>query len=183
MPQFANDKVENSPNAIALADPYHSYTWVETNEILNRCANNILESDLGEKRRVAVFAENAGETAFAHLGALLGGASSVPVNFHLTAEEAAYILEDSEAQILFVGPHTLERGLEAARQAGIQQVVGWKCDANSGLVDWAEWLKEEAHRILPTKSSLFLISYIPLEQQEGQKEPNFLRRCSQVGIQ
>ena len=142
MPQFANDKVENSPNAIALADPYHSYTWVETNEILNRCANNILESDLGEKRRVAVFAENAGETAFAHLGALLGGASSVPVNFHLTAEEAAYILEDSEAQILFVGPHTLERGLEAARQAGIQQVVGWKCDANSGLVDWAEWLKE-----------------------------------------
>ena len=118
MPQFANTKLENSPNAIALADPYHSYTWVETNEILNRCANNILESDLGEKRRVAVFAENAGETAFAHLGALLGGASSVPVNFHLTAEEAAYILEDSESHILFVGPHTLERGLEAARQAG-----------------------------------------------------------------
>ena len=142
MPQFANTKLENSPNAIALADPYHSYTWVETNEILNRCANNILESDLGEKRRVAVFAENAGETAFAHLGALLGGASSVPVNFHLTAEEAAYILEDSEAQILFVGPDTLERGLEAARQAGVQKVIGWKCDANSDLVNWTDWLQE-----------------------------------------
>ncbi len=142
MPQFANEKVEHSPNAIALADPNHSYTWVETNEILNRCANNILESDLGEKRRVAVFAENAGETAFAHLGALLGGASSVPVNFHLTAEEAAYILEDSEAQILFVGPHTLERGLEAARQAGVQKVIGWKCEANEGLVDWTNWLQE-----------------------------------------
>ena len=142
MPQFANEKVEHSPNAVALADPNHSYTWVETNEILNRCANNILESDLGEKRRVAVFAENAGETAFAHLGALLGGASSVPVNFHLTAEEAAYILEDSEAQILFVGPHTLERGLEAARQAGVQKVIGWKCEANEGLVDWTNWLQE-----------------------------------------
>ena len=142
MPQFANEKVEHSPNAVALADPNHSYTWVETNEILNRCANNILESDLGEKRRVAVFAENAGETAFAHLGALLGGASSVPVNFHLTAEEAAYILEDSEAQILFVGPHTLERGLEAARQAGVQKVIGWKCEANEGLVDWISWLQE-----------------------------------------
>ena len=142
MPQFANEKVEHSPNAIALADPNHSYTWVETNEILNRCANNILESDLGEKRRVAVFAENAGETAFAHLGALLGGASSVPVNFHLTAEEAAYILEDSEAQILFVGPHTLERGLEAARQAGVQKVIGWKCEASEDLVDWTNWLQE-----------------------------------------
>jgi len=142
MPQFANEKVEHSPNAIALADPNHSYTWVETNEILNRCANNILESDLGEKRRVAVFAENAGETAFAHLGALLGGASSVPVNFHLTAEEAAYILEDSEAQILFVGPHTLERGLEAARHAGVQRVIGWKCEASEDLVDWTNWLQE-----------------------------------------
>ena len=142
MPQFANEKVEHSPNAVALADPNHSYTWVETNEILNRCANNILESDLGEKRRVAVFAENAGETAFAHLGALLGGASSVPVNFHLTAEEAAYILEDSEAQILFVGPHTLERGLEAARQAGVQKVIGWKCETHEGLVDWTSWLQE-----------------------------------------
>ena len=136
MPQFAREKVEASPNDIALSDPYSTYSWSEVNEILNRCANLILESELGEKRRVAVFAENAGETAFAHLGALLGGASSVPVNFHLTIEEAAYILEDSESQILFVDPETMERGLAAAQRAGVDKVIGWKCEANPQLTDW-----------------------------------------------
>ncbi len=141
MPQFAREKVEASPNDIALSDPYSTYSWSEVNEILNRCANLILESELGEKRRVAVFAENAGETAFAHLGALLGGASSVPVNFHLTIEEAAYILEDSESQILFVDPETMERGLAAAQRAGVDKVIGWKCEANPQLTDWNNWLQ------------------------------------------
>jgi len=141
MPKFAREKVEASPNAIALSDPHSSYSWLEVNEILNRCANHILESDLGEKRRIAVFAENASETAFAHLGALLGGASSVPVNFHLTAEEAAYILDDSEARILFVGPETMERGLIAAQQAGVNKVIGWKCEENANLLDWHHWLE------------------------------------------
>ncbi len=141
MPQFAREKVEASPNDIALSDPYSTYSWSEVNEILNRCANLILESELGEKRRVAVFAENAGETAFAHLGALLGGASSVPVNFHLTIEEAAYILEDSESQILFVDPETMERGLAAAQRAGVDKVIGWKCEANPQITDWNNWLQ------------------------------------------
>ena len=140
MPKFASEKVKVSPNDIALSDPSSVYTWSQVNEILNRCANHILTSELGEKRRIAVFAENAGETAFAHLGALLGGASSVPVNFHLTAEEAAYILEDSEAQILFVGPETMERGLLAAQQVGLNKVIGWKCKKNEGLIDWNSWL-------------------------------------------
>tara|TARA_B100000686_G_scaffold293984_1_gene323893 strand:- start:661 stop:2196 length:1536 start_codon:yes stop_codon:yes gene_type:complete len=142
MPKFASEKVQVSPNDIALSDPDSSYTWLEVNEILNRCANHILSSELGEKRRIAVFAENASETAFAHLGALLGGASSVPVNFHLTAEEAAYILEDSEAQILFLGPETMERGLFAAQKAGLNKVIGWKCETNKGLIDWNSWLDE-----------------------------------------
>ena len=63
---------------------------------------------------MAVFAENACETALANLGGLVGGASVVPVNFHLTAEEVAYILEDSGTRMLFVGPETAERGIEAA---------------------------------------------------------------------
>jgi long-subunit acyl-CoA synthetase (AMP-forming) len=51
------------------------------------------------------------------------------VNFHLTAEEAAYILVDSESRILFVGPETLERGIEAAKIARFEgaeiSIVGW----------------------------------------------------------
>jgi long-subunit acyl-CoA synthetase (AMP-forming) len=48
-----------------------------------------------------------------HLGGLLGSASTVPVNFQLTAEEVAYILADSGSQMLLVGPQTVETGLAA----------------------------------------------------------------------
>lgn len=128
------------PAALALVDPSRELTWADIDEPLNQCANLLLAMDLGEHRRVAVFAENASETALAHMGALLGSASSVPVNFHLTAGEAAYILEDSGSRVVFVGPETVEQGVEAARLAGVENVIGWRCDGVDGVVDWEVWL-------------------------------------------
>jgi long-chain acyl-CoA synthetase len=94
-----------------------------------------------------VYAENANETALAHLGGLLGGASTVPVNFHLTSDETAYIIGDSGSRIVFVGPETAERGLQAAAtaaDAGATRpiVVGWDCDGVEGVTDWQSWLAQ-----------------------------------------
>lgn len=151
MPQFARDLAEADPSAFALVEfgigaargaesSERRLTWAEVDDTLNRVANLVLAADLGPDRRVAVFAENSAETALAHLGALLGGASTVPVNFHLTADEAAYILADAGARIVFVGPETLDRGVEAAVTAGVEQVIAWGDDAPSGTVPWATWL-------------------------------------------
>ncbi|NDD96266.1 MAG: acyl--CoA ligase, partial [Actinobacteria bacterium] len=88
-------------------------------------------------------AENAAETALAHLGCLLGSASTVPVNFHLTAEETAYILVDSDSRLLFVGPETVDRGVaaaELARSEGLSiDVIGWGVNV-SGVRAWDDWL-------------------------------------------
>ncbi|HJM97133.1 MAG: AMP-binding protein [Acidimicrobiales bacterium] len=140
MPKFAEEQSNRTPDAIALTDPQKSLTWEQVDEILNRAANIILKSDLGSKRRIAVFAENASETALAHLGALFGGASSVPVNFHLTAEEASYILKDSESQILFLDDKTADRGILAAQEAGVELIIGWNCEAYTQIINWEEWL-------------------------------------------
>ena len=145
MPVFASELARDRPDEIAVRDPNKALTWAQVGDMLNRIANNALAADLGASRRVAVYAENAAETALAHLGCLLGSASTVPVNFHLTAEEAAYILVDSESRILFVGPETLERGVEAAKLARLEgasiTIVGW--DVSHGEVtSWADWLKQ-----------------------------------------
>jgi long-chain acyl-CoA synthetase len=147
MPVFARLLAEADPSAIAMRDPLHSYSWAEIDESLNRIANRLLAYDLGPKRRIAVFAENAGETALAHLGGLLGSCSSVPVNFHLTAAEAAYIVADSESKVLFCGPETLERGLAAVEQVrsesgAVVEIVAWRCDLHASVTDWAEWLSQ-----------------------------------------
>ena len=143
MPSFISELARQRPEEIAVRDSDHSFTWTEVGDILNRTANNVLALDLGPSRRVAVFAENAAETAFAHLGSLFGSASTVPVNFHLNAEEAAYILVDSDSRIVFVGPETLDRGIAAAELARAQgleiSVVGWGID-HAQVTSWHDWL-------------------------------------------
>ena len=146
MPRFAADLARDRPDQIAIRDPKRALGWTEVDDVLNRVANLLGPSvDLGGHRRVAVFAENAVETALAHLGALLGGASSVPVNFHLTAAEAAFVLADSGTRVLFVGPETAERGIAAASEARVSTVVGWNCAGVGGrgvdgVVDFEEWI-------------------------------------------
>ncbi|MDA0370119.1 MAG: AMP-binding protein [Actinomycetota bacterium] len=143
MPVFASELARERPDEVAIRDPRRTYLWGEVGDILNRVANLVLTRDLGDRRRVAVFAENAAETALAHLGCLLGSVSTVPVNFHLTAEEVAYILVDSESRVLFVGPETFERGLVAADLARAEgtdlEVIGWNVES-PGVTRWNDWL-------------------------------------------
>jgi long-chain acyl-CoA synthetase len=128
------------PDEIALADPEKQFGWKELDESLNRGVERLRETDLGEERRIAVYASNSAETVIAHLCGLLAGASVVPVNFHLSTKDAAWILRDSGARLLFVGPEEEERGCAAAEAAGIPVVIGWRCAARPGLTPFLDWL-------------------------------------------
>ena len=86
------------------------------------------------RRRVAVFAENAGLAAIAHVGAMRSGASVVAVNSHLTAAEAAYQLETGDVALVIAGPATAERARAAAELVGRCEVQSW------GGPDWDRWL-------------------------------------------
>ena len=141
---FANQFAAEYPGEVAIQDEHQALSWEEVDDALNRCANGLQAADLGPDTRIAVFAENSVETALANLGGLVAGASVVPVNFHLTAEEVAYILSDSEARILFVGPETAERGIAAAAESDVHTVIGWG-DSGSA-VPWSDWLvNSEGH--------------------------------------
>ena len=136
----AADLASERPDEVALRDDAVTIGWGQVNDTLNRVVNGLGELDLGPDRRVAVLAENSVETVLAHLGGLLAGASTVPVNFHLNADEVTYILEDSGARVLFVGPETAATGIEAARRAGVPVVIGWRIGDQPGVTSWEAWL-------------------------------------------
>jgi long-chain acyl-CoA synthetase len=145
MALVARDRAVDRPDEIALRDDRVEMTWADVNDVLNRVANALHAVDLGPSRRVAVYAENSVETVLAHLGGLLAGVSTVPVNFHLNADEAAFILRDSQAAVVFVGPENLARGLDAAHLAGVGTVVAWRSGdqaASSVAVEWETLLAE-----------------------------------------
>jgi acyl-CoA synthetase (AMP-forming)/AMP-acid ligase II len=126
-------------NQLALADERVEYDWNALDPVINRAANALLTLNYDE-RRVAVFATNSAETVITYVACLEVGVSSVPVSYHLTSAEVSYILRDSGAVALFVGPETVEEGLAAAGQVGVPTVIGWRCAPREGLTAWEDWI-------------------------------------------
>ncbi len=136
----ASNLAVERPDEIALRDDAVALGWAAVNDTLNRVVNALGGLDLGPNRRLAVLAENSAETVLAHLGGLLAGASTVPVNFHLNVDEVAFILADSGARALFVGPGTAATGVEASRRAGVPVVIGWRTGDVAEVIAWEQWL-------------------------------------------
>jgi long-chain acyl-CoA synthetase len=145
----AAEKAKTTPDEMALADEQGSITWAQLDSILNKATNALLALGLQPGQRIGVFAHNSAETALAYLAPLHAGISSIPINFHLTAEEVAYILKDAEAGLLFVGPETAAVGVEAARLAGVPLVIGWRTD-QPGVTRWADFVAGGADVEPPT---------------------------------
>lgn len=136
---IASVQYADTPDAPALSDERVALTWREVAETATRAASALLALNLPQTPRVAIFATNSAETVLAYIAALRAGVSSVPLNFHLTPEEAAYILQDSGASVLFVSPETAEAGLAAAKIAGVKRVIGWRTNV-AGVESFEDWI-------------------------------------------
>jgi long-chain acyl-CoA synthetase len=132
-----------TPAEAALSDDRQVITWEALDHVLNRAANALLTLRTADNDRVAVFAENSIETAIAHLAGILVGVSTVPINFHLTAGEVAYILRDSHSAAVFAGPETAAIAQQAAAEAGVGMVVAWRTIDDHGT-RWDDWLARGA---------------------------------------
>src|SRR5207245_2965943 len=82
-------------------------TWAEMHDRSSRVAQGFLAAGLPAQSRVAFLDKNGPE----YFEVLLGGGKvnvvNVAVNWRLTAAEMAYVINDAEAKILFVGPDFL----------------------------------------------------------------------------
>ncbi|MBA3744977.1 AMP-binding protein [Sporichthya sp.] len=121
---FAATLAAQRPDEIALRATDADWTWAQVDAALRPLVNGMLAARYRPNRRVAIYAENSGQTVLYYAAATLAGCSAVAVNYHLTPEEAAYILTHSQADVLIVDDSTAERGWAAARLAGVLVVVG-----------------------------------------------------------
>ena len=108
--------------------------WAIADRIAHLARAAVAPEPGGRRRRVAVFAENAGPAVIAHLGGLRSGASVVAVNSHLAAPEAAYQLTTGDVALVIAGPGTADRAREAAQLTGRCEVHAWNDP------DWDDWL-------------------------------------------
>src|SRR5690606_31978473 len=136
---FAAVFARQRPTQIALRSAGRELTWEQVDQLLKRMVNGLLAVSFRPDRRVAVFAENSADTLLCYVAATLAGCSAVPVNFHLTADEAAYIFGDAGVDVVLADASTAERAVVAARLAGSSPVVV-RGSSLEGPRTWADCL-------------------------------------------
>ena len=111
------------PDAPALIEGDRRLTWREFHDRRNRLAHALVGLGLRTGEHVIVYAPNSIEYVLAGAATRALGAIPVPMNHRLAPDEVAYILDDSDAALVFVGDQFLAAA-EAAR-AGAPRVRHW----------------------------------------------------------
>ena len=88
------------PNAPAIHDPHGTRTFGEVNANANRIVRVLRDHGLVAGDGVALLCSNRAEFVEVLLATLRGGFRFTPVNWHLTADEVEYIINDCEAKAL-----------------------------------------------------------------------------------
>jgi len=102
--------------APALIDEFGETDWVALDERVNRLVHALRDLGLAAHDTFAVLAGNRREAFEAHLAAAHGSWVVVPVNWHWTAEELAYVVNDSGARALIVDGRFADIASAAAPQ-------------------------------------------------------------------
>jgi fatty-acyl-CoA synthase len=96
------------------------FTYAELGDRVRRLGAALAAAGLRRGDRVAVLAPNVPATLEAHFGVALAGGVLVAINTRLNSDEIRYILEHSEARLLFVDP---ELAAPLALEGTVERVI------------------------------------------------------------
>jgi acyl-CoA synthetase (AMP-forming)/AMP-acid ligase II len=96
-------QASRAPDAIALSFEGRQTTFGALDVTSNRVANGLIAAGIEPRRRVAILDKNTDIFFEVLLGSAKANAVLVPINARLAAPEIAFILNDAEAEVLFVG--------------------------------------------------------------------------------
>ncbi|MGB1556764.1 MAG: AMP-binding protein, partial [Oceanococcaceae bacterium] len=80
------------------------YTWAQTADQVRRMASYLQSLELPAGSRIGLVSSNCAHCVMADLAIWMAGHVSLPIYPSLNADTLAYILEHSEASLLFLGP-------------------------------------------------------------------------------
>ncbi|HEY5647352.1 MAG TPA: AMP-binding protein [Pseudomonadales bacterium] len=113
-------------DALALATRFGDRTFRELNERANALVRLLRDRGIGSGDAVAVVSRNRPEFIEVLAATQRAGIRFTPVNFHLTGEEAGYVIDNCEAKAVVYDAH-LGTGVDAlahARNCSLRLAVG-----------------------------------------------------------
>ena len=139
------------PDKPALIEGDRAWSWAALVERRNRLGHALVDLGLQPGDHVIIYAANSLEHSLAGSGARAAGLIPAPMNHRLVAEEAAYILDHSDAAAVFVSDQFLPV-VEAIRP-NARKVRHWILMGEERR-DWAVHLDDLLARGRPTPVEL-----------------------------
>lgn len=106
MPDILTVYAESQPDKLAIiddkGDDVVAWTYAEYEAASNRVGNALLSLGAGPRKKVIWCGPNSPQVAAVMAATRKIGAVAVPLNYRLTAEEARYVVDHSDAEIAYV---------------------------------------------------------------------------------
>ena len=129
-------------NEVAIIQDDFRQTWAELDERSNRVANALVASGVGDHDRIAFIDKNGYEYFEVLFGAAKLNAVTVNVNWRLAPMEVAWIVENAEAKVFFVGREFAD-AIETIR-ADLSTVVTFVClDDHDRFESYESWMSDD----------------------------------------
>lgn len=106
-----------SPDRMAIVDATGSHSFGQLNARANQIVRALRAQGLSAGDGVALFCSNRVEFVEVYAATLRGGFRLTPINWHLTAKEVGYIVDNCEAKAFFVDADFAAVAHDAAKQA------------------------------------------------------------------
>ena len=130
------------PDKPAVIDGDTTLTFAEFEATVDRTAAAIVAAGLTKGDRLALLSHNCWQYAVLDFAAARAGVVLVPINFMLTANEIAFILQHSGAAGFVVEDAlvpTAEKAIAEAGPVGVRMAIGSAPDGWSALTQWTSY--------------------------------------------
>jgi len=135
------------PRAIALAFEGRQTDFAEFDRRTNQVAQALLTQGITHGRRICYVGKNSDHYFELLFGAAKIGVVMTPIGWRLAAVEIAYIVEDAEAALVFVGPEVLDRVMQAVTPNRELRLIALE-PGEHGLPLYETW-RDAAAKIAP----------------------------------
>ena len=143
---------QRDPGKAAVICGNIQWTFAEMDAICNRLGRGLQGLGIGKGDRVAVLSRNSHAFAALRFAVARIGAILVPINFMLNPEEINFILANSGARLLAVGPEFVDAARAATAKGCAVEKLIWlpgedPAVATAGMTTFDDLLSEDASRL------------------------------------
>jgi long-chain acyl-CoA synthetase len=131
--------VKAQPNKVYLRQPlngvFHEYTWSDVSQKAKNVAYQLQKMGISPGDKVALWSKNCAEWIISDLAIMMVGAVSVPLYPGQSTSNVHYVLEHSEAKVMFVGKHDEDQSVIDSIPTGFP-VIGFSYYSGQTDYDW-----------------------------------------------